>query len=161
MTTVRETPIPGLGIRYELDLESGRRIGVVAHRSGRRELVLYSQRDPDAVEAEMSLTPEECKVVADLLGGTRLLESLGHLQQRVEGLAIDWVPIPATSPFARRTIGDAEVRTRTGVSIVAVIRGDEAFPAPGPDFVLEADDTVVVVGTPEGIAAATALLSRS
>lgn len=160
MTTVRETPIPGLGIRYELDLESGRRIGVVAHRSGRRELVLYSQRDPDAVEAEMSFTPEECKVVADLLGGTRLLESLGHLQQRVEGLAIDWVPIPVTSPFARRTIGDAEVRTRTGVSIVAVIRGDDAFPAPGPDFVLEADDTVVVVGTPEGIAAATALLSR-
>ncbi|HET9609374.1 MAG TPA: cation:proton antiporter regulatory subunit [Acidimicrobiales bacterium] len=160
MTTVRETPIPGLGIRYELDLESGRRIGVVAHRSGRRELVLYSQRDPDAVEAEMSFTPEECKVVADLLGGTRLLESLGHLQQRVEGLAIDWVPIPVTSPFAGRTIGDAEVRTRTGVSIVAVIRGDDAFPAPGPDFVLEADDTVVVVGTPEGIAAATALLSR-
>jgi TrkA domain protein len=160
VTTVRETPIPGLGIRYELDLESGRRIGVVAHRSGRRELVLYSQRDPDAVEAEMSFTPEECKVVADLLGGTRLLESLGHLQQRVEGLAIDWVPIPVTSPFAGRTIGDAEVRTRTGVSIVAVIRGDDAFPAPGPDFVLEADDTVVVVGTPEGIAAATALLSR-
>lgn len=160
MTTVRETPIPGLGIRYELDLESGRRIGVVAHRSGRRELVMYSQRDPDAVAAEMSFTPEECKVVADLLGGTRLLESLGHLQQRVEGLAIDWVPIPPTSPFAGRTIGDAGVRTRTGVSIVAVIRGDDAFPAPGPDFGLAADDTVVVVGTPEGIAAATALLSR-
>jgi TrkA domain protein len=160
VTTVRETQIPGLGIRYELDLESGRRIGVVAHRSGRRELVMYSQRDPDAVEAEMSFTPEECKVVADLLGGTRLLESLGHLQQRVEGLAIDWVPIPASSPFAGRTIGDAEVRTRTGVSIVAVIRGDDAFPAPGPEFRLAADDTVVVVGTPDGIAVATDLLCR-
>ncbi|HEX6419680.1 MAG TPA: cation:proton antiporter regulatory subunit [Acidimicrobiales bacterium] len=160
MTTVRETQIPGVGIRYELDLASGRRIGVIAHRSGRRELVLYSPRDPDAVAAEMSFTPEECKVVADLLGGTRLLESLAHVQQRVEGLAIDWLPVPPTSAFVGGTIGDAEVRSRTGVSIVAVIRGDDAFPAPGPEFRLEPDDTAVVVGTPEGIAAASALLAR-
>jgi TrkA domain protein len=161
VTTVRETQVPGVGVRYELDLESGQRIGVLVHRSGRRELLHYSARDPDAVETEMVLTPAEGKVVADLLGGTQLVESLTQMQQRVEGLAIDWLPIPATSPFVGRTIGDAEVRSRTGVSIVAVLRGDDAFPAPGPEFVLKADDTVVVVGTPEGIRAAAELLTGS
>lgn len=160
MTTVVETPVPGVGVRYELELESGQRVGVLAHRSGRRDLLHYDPRDPDAVEAEMVLTPAEGKVVAELLGGTQLAESLAQVQQRVEGLAIDWLPIPATSRFAGRTIGDAEVRTRTGVSIVAVVRGDDAFPAPGPEFPLAADDTVVVVGTPEGIRAAEALLTR-
>jgi TrkA domain protein len=150
-----------VGVRYELELESGQRIGVLVHRSGRRELLHYSARDPDAVETEMVLTPAEGKVVADLLGGTQLVESLTQMQQRVEGLAIDWLPIPATSPFVGRTIGDAEVRSRTGVSIVAVLRGDDAFPAPGPEFVLKADDTVVVVGTPEGIRAAAELLTGS
>lgn len=150
-----------MGVRYELELESGQRIGVLVHRSGRRELLHYSARDPDAVETEMVLTPAEGKVVADLLGGTQLVESLTQMQQRVEGLAIDWLPIPATSPFVGRTIGDAEVRSRTGVSIVAVLRGDDAFPAPGPEFVLKADDTVVVVGTPEGIRAAAELLTGS
>jgi TrkA domain protein len=34
---------------------------------------------------------------------------------------------------------------------VAVVRGDDAIAAPGPDQRLEADDTLVVVGTPRGI----------
>jgi len=161
VTTVRETQVPGVGVRYELALESGQRIGVLVHRSGRRELLHYSARDPDAVETEMVLTAAEGKVVADLLGGTQLLESLTQMQQRVEGLAIDWLPVPAASPFAGRTIADAQVRTRTGVSIVAVIRGDQAYPAPGPEFGLEADDTAVVVGTPDGITATADLLSGS
>jgi TrkA domain protein len=43
------------------------------------------------------------------------------------------------------------VRTRTGVSIVAVLRGDQAIPAPGPEAELKPGDYVVVVGTPRGI----------
>lgn len=158
MTTISETALPGVGTRYDLELVGGRRIGVLAHRTGRRDLFVYSARDPDAVTTELSFTPEEGKVVADLLGGTRLVESVSQVQQHVEGLALDWLELPASSAFVGRTIGDAEVRTRTGVSIVAVIRGDEGFPAPGPEFQFEAGDTAVVVGTPDGIEATASLL---
>ena len=48
-----------------------------------------------------------------------------------------------------------------GVSIVAVLRDEDAYPAPGPEYGLLDDDTVVVVGTPEGITATAALLSRT
>jgi TrkA domain protein len=156
---ITQTRLPGVGVRYDVPLESGARLGVLAHRTGRRELFLYRARDPDAVAAEVVLTPEEGKVVADLLGGTELVESLSRLQQQVEGLAIDWIELPPTSRFVDRTIADAEVRSRTGVSIVAVIRDDEAHPAPGPDFRFAAGDTAVVVGTPVGIATATSLLT--
>jgi TrkA domain protein len=44
------------------------------------------------------------------------------------------------------------------VSIVAVLRGDGAIPAPTPDAVLEPGDTLVVVGTAEGIKELTKLL---
>jgi TrkA domain protein len=81
------------------------------------------------------------------------------LQHQVEGLAIDWIELPPSSAFVDRTIADAEVRSRTGVSIVAVLRGEEAHAAPGPDFRFAAGDTAVVVGTPEGIATATSLLT--
>ena len=43
-------------------------------------------------------------------------------------------------------------RTRTGSSIVAVIRDGESIPAPGPDFPLLAGDVIVGVGTAEGLA---------
>jgi monovalent cation:H+ antiporter-2, CPA2 family len=35
------------------------------------------------------------------------------------------------------------------VSILAVVRGDEVIPNPGPELVLEAGDAVGVLGTPE------------
>ena len=158
MRTITQTPLPGLGVRYDLALESGVRVGVLAHRTGRREVFVYGARDPDAVVAEVVLTAEEGKVVADLLGGTELVESVARVQQ-IEGLAIGWIELPETSPFVDRTIADAEVRTRTGVSIVAVIRDDDAHPAPGAEFRFSAGDTAVVVGTPRGIAAAASLLT--
>jgi TrkA domain protein len=77
-------------------------------------------------------------------------EELERLQQ-VEGLAIDWLPLPADTRFTGGALGETQARTRTGVSIVAVLREDQAFPAPGPDFALEGGDTLVVVGTPRGI----------
>lgn len=42
-------------------------------------------------------------------------------------------------------------RTRTGCSVVAVVRGAETFPAPGPDFGFETGDVMVAVGTTEGL----------
>jgi TrkA domain protein len=67
------------------------------------------------------------------------------------GLAIDWLPVSTGTPFAGGSIGDTQARTRTGVSIVAVLRGERAFAAPGPEFGLEGSDTLLVVGTPRGI----------
>ena len=49
------------------------------------------------------------------------------------------------------TIGDTGARTRTGVSVVAILREGSAHPAPGPEAELRAGDTLVVVGTPRGI----------
>jgi TrkA domain protein len=147
---VRETKLPGLGVRYEFVTSRGSRLGVVHHRTGRRELLLYNQVDPDICSEVVALSESDSRTLAELLGGSRVAEELDRLQQ-VEGLAIDWLPIQEASRFARRPLGDTEARTRTGVSIVAIIRGERAFPAPGPDFVLEAGDTLVVVGTPRGI----------
>ena len=63
----------------------------------------------------------------------------------------------ATACFARDacllTQDATAIHTRTGVSIVAVLRADEAFPAPTADFVLEPDDIAVAVGTPAGVKA--------
>jgi TrkA domain protein len=148
---IEETSLPGVGVRYQFYAEDGRRIGVVHHRTGRRELFVCSPDDPDAAVVNVSLSDDESHALSEALGGSRVIESLTHLQQQVEGLAIDWVPVDPSSPYVGKTIGDARIRTRTGVSVVAVIRGEKAHPAPGPDFRLEAEDTLVVVGTPEGI----------
>jgi TrkA domain protein len=151
MTDVTELRLPGVGIRYEFPTRAGDQVEVVAHRSGRRQIFVGDPDDPDAFRAVLELTEEESQTLAELLGGSRITRELTKLRQALEGLAIDWLPVDPDSPYAGRTIGDTRARTRTGVSIVAVMRGEEAFPAPGPEFGLQAGDTLVVVGLPRDI----------
>lgn len=151
MATVSETPLPGLGVRFEFVTRAGTRLGVLQRQGGRIELVVYDPADPDTVSESLTLEEDDARTLAELLGTSRVVEDLGRLRQRIEGLAIDWLPLGQGSTFAGRPLGDTAARSRTGVSIVAVVRDDEAIAAPGPEQRLEAGDTLVVVGTPRGI----------
>lgn len=151
MSDIHEVKLPGVGVRYEFQTADGKRIGVVAHRSGLREVYVSRSDDPDEFQRVMSLSQDDARTLAEMLGATRIAEQLTELQQRIEGLAIDWLPVREDSAYAGRTIGDARIRTRTGVSVVAVLRGEEAIAAPGPDQTLDMDDYLVVVGTTRGI----------
>jgi TrkA domain protein len=151
MADVNETRLPGIGVRYEFVTYEGVRVGVLHHRTGRRDLLVFDQEDPDACRAVIRLDEGDSRTLSEVLGGSRIARELAELQQQVEGLAIDWLPVPAGTPFAGRTIGDTRARTATGVSIVAVIRGQAAHAAPGPEFTLAPGDTLLVVGTARGI----------
>ncbi|GAA5532588.1 cation:proton antiporter regulatory subunit [Deinococcus aluminii] len=159
MVKLEETPLPGVGVRYDFDGRFGKRVGVITHRDGRREIFVSRRDDPDACAQSIVLSDEEAEAVADLLGGSTITRHISKLTQDIEGLAMDWVNVPGTSPYAGHQLGDTMMRTRTGASIVAVMRDGQAIPAPGPEFPLLAGDTVVVVGTPGGVVRAAKLLS--
>jgi TrkA domain protein len=159
MASIEQTELPGVGIRYDVWTSTGQRVGVVHHRSGRRELYVCEPDDPDAVATSLDLSDDEAYTLGEALGVSPVAEGIAKLQQSIEGLAIDWLKIPDESPYADHTIGDAQIRTRTGVSVVAVLRGEQTIPSPPPHFGIQTDDVLVVVGTPEGIAAVGEALS--
>ena len=45
MRDVTETPLPGVGVRFEFTSGAGERVGVLVHRGGRRELMVYDAAD--------------------------------------------------------------------------------------------------------------------
>jgi TrkA domain protein len=152
MPEVSETPLPGVGVRHEFVTAAGERLAVVTHRTGRRELAVYDRPDRDASSTVLHLSADDTRTLAELLGASPVSEAVAAVQQRLEGLAIDWVTVPAGSPFVGGTIADGAFRTRTGASIVAIVRGGTTMPAPGPDHGFEAGDVIVAVGTTEGLA---------
>jgi TrkA domain protein len=156
MPEIRETKLPGVGLEFDFTSESGDHVGVISRHSGRREVVVYAEDDPDAVACRLELTAAEGAAVAELLGGTRVTAQLAELSAEIEGLFIDWVPLGPT--FTPVSIAETAMRTATGSSVIAIIRDGIAVPAPGPDDVLNGGDTVVLVGTKDGIAAAGDLL---
>lgn len=158
MSEIHEVKLPGVGVRYEFETAEGNRIGVISHRSGLREIYLSRANDPDEFKRVLGLSPDDARTLAELLGATRVAEQLADLQQRIEGLVIDWLPVRADSAYVGKSIGDTRLRTRTGVSVVAIVRGEDAIAAPGPEQVLQSADYLVVVGTARGIEQAVELL---
>ena len=146
-------------MRHEFVSSSGQRIAVVSLRSGRRELAVYRADDPDACTALLELDPEDAAVLAEILGAPQVAAAVTAMQ-RIQGLAIDWIRVDALSSAAGSTIGTGGYRTRTGASIVAVLRDEETHAAPGPEFELAAGDVVVAVGSAESLEQLGSLLRR-
>jgi K+:H+ antiporter subunit KhtT len=160
MSEIKEARLPGVGVRYEFITEDGQHVEVVLLRSGRREIYVAKSEDPDEFKRVISLSPNDARTLTELLGASRVAEQLTELQQQIEGLVIDWLPVRDDSPSVGKSIGETRIRTRTGVSVVAIVRGDDAVPAPGPDEVIRAGDYLVVVGTGQGIEQVVELLHR-
>ncbi|GAB3819174.1 cation:proton antiporter regulatory subunit [Micromonospora zhanjiangensis] len=148
---VEQTALPGIGVRHDVVTGSGLRVGVVTHRNGRRNLVLYDRSDPDSCVADIPLTDDEAEALADILGASLMLGQLSGLRQQAAGLLTEQISIPAGSPYVGRRLGDTKARTRTSASIVAVLREREVIASPDPTFRFAAGDVVVVVGTRQGL----------
>ena len=94
---VKEVLLPGVGLRYEFDIEDGERIGVIARRSGDFELVVYTGDDPDQAQPVLRLTDEEAEALALILGAPRMAERFADLTREVPGLNAGQVEIGRTA----------------------------------------------------------------
>ena len=157
---VEVTPLPGIGVRKDFALRGGRRIGVISLRDGSIELIVSKADDPDASLAEVPLTYDEAGALANLLGAPQLVAQLAEEQRDLPGIRTKQLPINEGSPVDGRPLGDTAMRTRTGVSLVAVMRAGQVHPSPGPEFMLAAGDLVVAVGTGEGLGNAAKILKH-
>lgn len=154
------TPLPGIGVRKEIELRNGRRVGVIAHRDGKVDLILSRADDPDACVAELPLTTEEAGALANLLGAPQLVNQLKDEHADVPGITTRKMPIKLNSPFDGRPLGDTALRTRTQVSVVAIMRAGQVIPSPTPAHVLAAGDIVIAVGTAEKLEQAADILAH-
>ncbi|GGS08071.1 potassium transporter TrkA [Streptomyces eurythermus] len=150
--------MPGIGVRYDLTTREHRHLSVVAHRDGSRTLSAYRNDDPDACALSVRLTGQEAEALVDVLKPTHHSPTL--LSTTELGLVAERIELSGTSHWNGRLLGDTRMRTETGVSIVAVLRRAEAIPSPGPGFRLAGGDTLIVIGTREGVDAAAAILGR-
>ncbi len=155
---IEETPLPGIGVRRELRLATGRRVGVVTHRDGHTELILSRVDDPDACAASIPLSAEEAAALGQLLGSAQLIAQLSSEQESVDGVSTHQIMIRAGSMYAGRPLGDTQMRTLTGTSIVALLRDGAVVGSPRPDEILRVGDMVVIVGTDDGLADAARIL---
>lgn len=84
--------------------------------------------------------------------------TLHGLLAAFEGIEIVWMTIGEGSPLAGLTLAEANIRSRTGASVVALIRDQQLTANPKSMTVFEAGDRIGVIGETEQIEAARGLV---
>jgi TrkA domain protein len=161
MTTINETRLPGIGIRFDFTTTDGARVMLISHHSGRCEVLVCSKEDPDACHEVLRLSKDDARAFAEVLGQSQVTEEVTEMRLSMQGLAIDWLPVGEGAPCAGCSLHAAEHQDREEAAIVAVVRGEATVPAPPSEFILMPGDVAVAVGTPRGVEALATLLRSS
>ncbi len=144
---LRETRLPGVGVKYTLGLDAGGRIALILHNDGLRELYWFRHRDDEEPRAVIELEDDEARQLGAVIGGAyerpKIVEDL---EMALGELAIEWVPVPDDSPAIGRSLADCAFRARTGITIIAILREPEPVTGAQPDDVVQKGDTLVTVG---------------
>lgn len=155
MVDVRRVKLPGVGVLHTFVTDDGGKVGVITHRSGHSDLITFADSDKvsDSSKVSLRLDEDEAHTLAELLGGTKITEGISNLDS-IPGLSIDWFTVDYDDHIAGQLLGDLASRGIVGLTVVAVVRGESANPAPADDFKVFPGDTLVVAGSPEKVAKA-------
>ncbi len=83
---------------------------------------------------------------------------LGSLTEILEATVTETLTIDASSPAMHMSIGELNVRKRTGATVIAVSRDRETEVNPAPTFRFAIGDALVLLGSPADIDAAVEIL---
>lgn len=148
MPTIRETDLPGVGHKFQIEVTSGDRMTVVIHDDGTREIYHFTRKEPDRVASVVRLTDVEARQLAGIVGGlTYAPKGAASTEVVLDDLLIEWYTIERGAACVGKTIQDLKIRTRSGASIVSLIEPDRVKRTnPGPETVLNEGATLIIAG---------------
>lgn len=146
---MREVTLPGVGKKYVFPLHAGGHVAVVVKPDGDRQIYHFLEHADRPADGVM-LERDEAQQLANLLGGAMVASpDLEKLELALGALDLQWLEIDEDSPIAGKTLADVPLRSETGASVIAILRGDAAIANPGIDTVFKVGDTALVVGSPK------------
>lgn len=72
---------------------------------------------------------------------------LSHLRNAEQQFDLQWVKLSGASPIINKSIGELEVRKRSGASIVGIVRNEKLMPNPDAESRFHPDDLIAIIGS--------------
>ena len=162
MSTIRETFLPGVGHKFQIETATGDRLVIVIHDDGTRELYHFTRKDPERVASVVTLADSEARQIAGIIGGLSYVpKSLPSAEIVIDDLLLEWYTIAPGSACIGKTIRELQVRTLTGASIVSIIEPNRVKRLnPEADTLLNEGATLILAGDRRTIGAVKQLLLK-
>lgn len=147
---IKMADLPGIGKKLSFVTAEKNMVVLIIHHSGKRELYFFEDAEADEADFSINLTADETREMgAQLLGATYQPIDIDTMKTFKKQLVMEWVELKPESPITGKTIGEAKIRTRTGASIVAIVRGEDVIVSPGINEILQTGDTLMAAGKSE------------
>ena len=91
--------------------------------------------------------------------GERGYPVLDQLLMSTRGVEIAWLALEEDSPLLGQTLAEANVRSRVGASVVAIVRDRHVMANPKSNIRFEVDDLLGLIGDPHELEAAALLIA--
>ncbi|KJD44220.1 cation:proton antiporter regulatory subunit [Paenibacillus terrae] len=145
---IRESILPGIGIKYRIDAENGDRLVIIIHDDGRRELYHFDYEDLEQSISMTTLSDQEARLVASIIGGmTYKPKQLESVEMTFDDFIIEWYRVEPHYASVGKSIGELDVRQNSGATVIAIVeKKGNKYVNPGPEVIIREDATVVVVG---------------
>lgn len=151
---VEETVLPGVGKRVTFrQLKGAPSIAIIIFDDGRKEVYIGPEKIDPIV---LKLDAEEARLVGQaIVTEWRPRTIIDYISRSFQGgMAMDQFTISPESPMVGLTVVDTNLRSATGASIIALVKGGKTIYNPPPATVIGAGDVIVVIGDEDQLAKA-------
>ncbi|KMJ56974.1 potassium transporter TrkA [Bacillus sp. LL01] len=143
----KTTELPGIGKKISFITAEGNMVVLVVHHSGKREMYFFDDPDGDEADFSISMTSDETRELgAQLLGAMYQPVDMDKMKMFKKQIIIEWVDVKKGSSLVGKTIGQSQIRTKTGASIIGIVKGEDNIAVPDIDVILHEGDVLMICG---------------
>lgn len=144
---LRSINLPGIGTKYELETDKGDVLAIFFLKNG--NIQMYTLPHDATAPSVAELNPAEARRIGTILSGAIMeadKESVEIAFSALSDLRLSVHTYFIGENMAGKCIEDLQIRAKTGVTIIAVSRGEHNTINPPPGFIFKAGDAVVAIG---------------
>lgn len=146
---VTETTLPGVGRRYEVDLDETRSVAITLEPSGQRQVFYREHADAD-YERITTLTDSQARTIGLFLVGAYYQPVAGSLPEETRsGQHIEWYSVAADGPAVGMTLADLDIDGIEGTHLLGIEQNGTVDSSPAPETTLSAGDRLIIIATPD------------
>jgi len=145
--SLRSINLPGIGTKYELETEKKDTVAVFFLKNG--NIQMYTLQHDCRTPSVAELSAVEARRLGTILTGAIMeadKESVEIAFSALSDLRISVHTYIIGKKMGGHSLEDLQIRAKTGVTIIAVSRGDKNVINPPPSFLFQEGDAVVAIG---------------
>lgn len=102
-----------------------------------------------APEIERQTATMRQQLLAPRVAASEEYQTLGQMRAAEHSFDLQWVRLEPGNSLPGKSIGEMEIRQKTGASVVGIIRGQQLVPNPDAGFRFQDGDLVAIIGSRE------------